>query len=96
MSFNATLLCCGLLFPLLSRAEYGPGPRAAPGLKSTQAPLISTQCGTSPFDSCFNIQEMGGEEERGIDQSGPVKVSGRGREAGGMKEDKWRDGGKAR
>lgn len=40
---------------------------------------------------------MGGEEERGIDQSGPVKVSGRGREGGrGMKEDKWRDGGKAR
>lgn len=49
-----------------------------------------------PLISCFNIQETGGEEERGIDQSGPVKVSGRGREAGGMKEDKWRDGGKAR
>lgn len=49
-----------------------------------------------PLISSFNIQEMGGEEERGIDQSGPVKVSGRGKGGGGMKEDKWRDGGKAR
>lgn len=31
VSFNVTLLCCGLLFPLLSCAEYGPGPRAALG-----------------------------------------------------------------
>ncbi len=43
--------------------------------------------------SCFNIQEAGGEEERGIDQSSVVKVSERGREAGGMKEDRAGDGG---
>lgn len=49
--------------------------------------------------SCFNIQEAGGEEERGIDQSGAVKVSegGRGHAEGGvggwMKEDGGRDGG---
>lgn len=44
--------------------------------------------------SCFNIQEAGGEEERVIDQSSVVKVSGKGREAKrGMKEDRGIDGG---
>jgi len=48
--------------------------------------------------SCFNIQEAGGEEERGIDQSSVVKVSRRGREAerderGQMKGGRgWREG----
>ena len=32
--------------------------------------------------SCFNIQEAGDEEERGIDQSSVVKVSRGGRKAG--------------
>lgn len=47
--------------------------------------------------SCFNIQEAGGAEERGIDQSGVVKVSGRGRESGrdergqGKRWRGWRD-----
>lgn len=40
---------------------------------------------------------MGGEEERGIDQSGPVKVSGRGREGGRQGDERgqverWREG----
>lgn len=49
--------------------------------------------------SCFNIQEAGGEEERGIDQSGAVKVSegGRGHMEGGVRgvdeRGRGRDGG---
>lgn len=48
-----------------------------------------------PLISCFNIQETGGEEERGIDQSGPVKVSGRERDVGGDERgqvERWREG----
>lgn len=42
-----------------------------------------------PLISCFNIQEAGGKEERGIDQSSEVKVSKRGREAGRDERGQW-------
>lgn len=46
-----------------------------------------------PLISCFNIQEAGGEEERGIDQSGLVKVSRRRR---GDERGQGTDGGNRR
>lgn len=46
---QSTGLCCSFpCSPLLST-----GLACATGLKNTQAPLISTQCGMSPFDFLF-------------------------------------------
>lgn len=94
VSFHAVVLWAALSAALVCWASAWPAGSA--GLKAPRHLWFPLNVERHPLISCFNIQETGGEEERGIDQSGPVKVSGRGRDAGGMKEDKWEDGGKAR
>lgn len=78
--FCATLLFCAALSPaLVCWASACP---VALGWKAPRHFWFPLKVERHPLISCFNIQEAGGKEERGIDQSSEVKVSKRGREAG--------------
>ena len=70
-------------------------PWAARGWKAPRHLWFPLRVERQPLISCFSIQEMGGEKE-GYWSERPSEGQ-REKEGGrGMKEDKWRDGGKAR
>lgn len=76
--FCANLLFCAALSPaLVCWASACP---VAQGWKAPRHFWFPLKVERHPLISCFNIQEAGGKEERGIDQSSEVKVSKRGRE----------------
>lgn len=85
--FCATLLFCAALSPaLVCWASACP---VALGWKAPRHFWFPLKVERHPLISCFNIQEAGGKEERGIDQSSEVKVSKRGREAGRDERGQW-------